>query len=829
MEPHQESPDLPLAAEALLEFLDRRDRGEALDFEQFLAQHADLEPQMRRLWTRYEALADTRPLVPAAESPSPQARASTRELLSELGTSREERYGVLRELGRGGMGVVLEVVDRPLRRTVAMKVLRAAEDPASGSDARTSSPRLVARFLEEAQLTGQLEHPAIVPVHDLGLDPTGRLYYTMPVVRGLDFSSVIRCAREGVEGWNLPRALTVLMRVCEALAYAHAKGVVHRDLKPANIRVGAFGEAYVLDWGLARLGERDTNDAAGNEPQPSTVRHDPRTTPAWLTLEGAVIGTPAYMAPEQAGENRATVDARADVYSLGAILYELLSGRMPYADDRREPSTAAVLARLRAGPPRPLPPISGEAPAELVAICQRAMARDPGERYQDALSLRDDLRAYLEGRVVRAHASGAWVEFRKWIGRNRGLASALLGLVLALLAGGGVAVWQASQVAAEARTRRDVAQFLREMLTSVNPARTAGKPLLVREMLDDAAERLAQRFETDPAVRGELHDAVGSTYFELGAFEEAERHLRAAVVDYERGIGASDRRTLLAAASHGLALLRLERLDEAESVLRAAYSRTRADSYAAHRLREHLALVHEAQGRIEEALALHRENVERADAGGEIGEESAILSRSNLGTMLMNAGRNEEALVLLEDCYARQLALRGPDHPDTLLMKANLGGLLVNRGELERGATLMREAVERSLRVLGPGHTSTIRRRNQGILLEFRLGNVELATELAHAHLESCRQELGVTHQESLRALELAVAVLGLGGNLAPAEALALDGHARVEELLGPGHRSTGRAAELVRSLYEQWEKPEEAARWRARVEASAFRPERGD
>jgi serine/threonine-protein kinase len=215
-------------------------------------------------------------------------------------------YTVLGKLGRGGMGEVLKVWDNDLGRPMAMKVMRVCPGPSGGAAGASprSDPLSLSRFLEEAQITGQLDHPGIVPVHEAGVDPQGQVFFTMRLVEGEDLAAVFAKARSGEEGWTRTRALGVLVKVCEALAYAHAKGVIHRDLKPSNIRVGSFGETYVIDWGLAKLVGRDDarvlRASTGRGAAPSALRalssqdagDDPGSPVA--TAEGSVVGTPAY-------------------------------------------------------------------------------------------------------------------------------------------------------------------------------------------------------------------------------------------------------------------------------------------------------------------------------------------------------------------------------------------------------------------------------------------------------------------------------------------------------------------------------------------------------
>ncbi len=365
------------------------------------------------------------------------------EILARLSTRGPvfARYRITDTVAQGGMGLVQRVWDEDLRRHLAMKVIR--------TDASAGTPggaRGVGRFLEEAQITGQLDHPGIVPVHELGVDPDGRAYFTMKLVKGHDLAHVFKLVADGDDTWTSSRVLEALLRVCDAMAYAHAKGVIHRDLKPANVMVGRFGEVYVMDWGLARvLGQQDRRDIRIQPPTPlrpeSVVRSersertDESPDSPLHTMDGDVVGTPAYMSPEQAEGQLEQLGPGTDVYSAGAMLYHLLTGRMPYVKPGSRINNYAVWSRVQEGPPKPVHELAADVPAELVAICDKAMARSPDARYTSMGDLADDLRAYLEQRVVQAYETGAVAELRKWVVRNRPLATSLAAGVLLLTAG----------------------------------------------------------------------------------------------------------------------------------------------------------------------------------------------------------------------------------------------------------------------------------------------------------------------------------------------------------------------------------------------------------
>jgi eukaryotic-like serine/threonine-protein kinase len=331
-------------------------------------------------------------------------------------------------VGQGGMGRVLRVVDHHLGREVAFKELLTLgtvrqQQPAGSDEDGTPLPSVAARFLREARVTAQLEHPSIVPVYELGRRRDGRLYYTMKLVRGRTLAEAMRAA-QSVDGRLA--LLSHYRDLCQAVSYAHSRGVIHRDIKPQNVMIGEFGETVLLDWGLAKVEGRE--DARGEEME-LEIRslHD---LPLGGTIAGAALGTPSYMSPEQAAGQLTLVDKQSDVWSLGAVLYQLLCGRAPFTGR----NVAEVLAQAVVGKVPRMADLGKTVPRDLAAICQRAMAKNPSERYASARELAADLEAYLSGRRVEAHAYSSWELLARFAAANKALCgfAALLVTVLVI-------------------------------------------------------------------------------------------------------------------------------------------------------------------------------------------------------------------------------------------------------------------------------------------------------------------------------------------------------------------------------------------------------------
>ena len=336
------------------------------------------------------------------------------------------------QIGKGGAGSVYRAWDEDLMRQVALKLLhKKYVDPVDGVDAGQRR-RAQARFVHEAQLTAQLDHPGIVPLHDFGTTSTGRPYFTMKMVKGKTLGQVMELMHRRSGSWNLARTLGAFIKACETIAYAHDKGVIHRDLKPANIMVGKFGEVYVMDWGLLKKVEREEGQLSPAITQFADMPNGPEIGSGidalaadGITDQGDALGTATYMSPEQAVGDLDAVGRGSDIYGLGAILYHILAGAAPFMAGGQNPRVMAIIEAHRAGEgPESIDIVAPRAPIELRRIVTKSMAYRPGDRYATATDMANELLAFIEGRVGKEWASSPVRSSLRWA-RHRPSAAAL--------------------------------------------------------------------------------------------------------------------------------------------------------------------------------------------------------------------------------------------------------------------------------------------------------------------------------------------------------------------------------------------------------------------
>ena len=660
----------------------------------------------------------------------------------------------------------------------------------------------MARFESERQTLARMNHPGIAQIFDAGLTDAGRHFFTMELVDGTPLNTFCDEAR-------LPVAdrLRLFVEVCDAVQHAHQKGVIHRDLKPSNVlvtRVDGRPVPKVIDFGIARLAE----GALGRE--------------TLLTEAGMLIGTPEYMSPEQAGASPADVDTRADVYALGVLLYELLTGALPFRLPGTSPvELAGFFGELRETEPlRPSRRVEGHDEEVLRAavargtepsalardlrgdldwIVTKALEKDRGRRYASVGELSADVGRHLRDEPVSAGAPTATYRMAKFARRNRGLLTAATAVLVALVVGlvGTVAgLVRAREEAERARTQASITEavnaFLNEDLLAAVAPGSLGRDATMSEVLDAAGARLEGRFPEEPAIEASIRHTIGDTYIRLGRLDDAAPHLERAVALRETALGADDPSTLNSV--HALGELRFYqgRAEDADALLHRAFEgRERTlgpDHPQTLSALSDLGAVAQARGDLDDAEHHYREAYERARAA--LGEDapSVLSMEHNLGALLHERGQLDAAEASLRHALEGTRRHLGDDHPDTLSSLSLLGSVLRQAGRLEEAEPIYRESFAARTRVLGDEHPSTLLSANNLAMLLSDLGQHEEAEALQRATLATQRRVLGEEHDATILSLGNLGSILTRLGRAAEAEPLFIEALASCRRTLGPRH-----------------------------------------
>jgi serine/threonine protein kinase/tetratricopeptide (TPR) repeat protein len=724
-----------------------------------------------------------------------------------------ERFRLVRRLGEGGMGQVwLAEQTAPVRRQVALKLIKAGMYDAS----------VAQRFIMERQSVAIMDHPAIAKVLEAGATQQGQPYFIMEYVAGLPITEYCDQKKLGIRA-----RLELFIKACEGVQHAHLKAVIHRDLKPPNVlvvEVDGNPVPRIIDFGLAKA----VGAAVPN------VEH-----PAELTRFGLMMGTPGYMSPEQLQGGVQDIDTRTDVYSLGVILYLLLTGLQPFETRRgQRPPLDVWLRQLREeDPPAPSAKLSGDpvtgmtsaaeratVPKSLIAslrgdldwIVLKALERDRDRRYESPTQLAVDLRRYLDHEPVAARPASPSYRLRKHLRRHRlalGVAGGLVLLLSAFSVLQGLQLHRTAQERDRANQERDRANLEREranqerdaaaritdfmtgMFKVVDPSEARGNSVTAREILDRASKDIQSGLAQDPRARSQMMQVMATTYMNLGLYRSAEALATALTQARLALLGPEHRDTLAARDSLAMIVQKGGHPLEAEQQQRALLADERrilgADDDLTLLTMGHLAYTEYRNGEADAAEKLARDTI---DSGSRhFGEQSAVVrgGMNVLGSALMGQDRFAEAEPVYRHLLAIQHEVLAPDQPEILRTRLNLALALGYQGRNAEAEPLMRETLGADRRVMGPDHASTLLLMEALADLLAREGRYAEAETLYRDTWAARSRTLGPDHPDTLRIESYLGASLWRAGQLTSAEKLERAALKAQRRVLGNEHRET--------------------------------------
>jgi len=689
-------------------------------------------------------------------------------------TGRIGPYRLLEKLGEGGMGAVyLAEQEKPVRRRVAIKVIKLGMD----------TKEVIARFEAERQALAMMNHPNVAQVYDTGATDQGRPYFVMEHVGGVSITDY--CDRHQL---STRERLELIVPVCQAVHHAHQRGIIHRDLKPSNVLVTLQDGSpmpKVIDFGVAKAIEHRLSD--------KTVH----------TEQGRLIGTPEYMSPEQAEMTGLNIDTTTDVYSLGVILYEVLTGTLPFERATLLDAGLTEMHRIirESAPPLPSTRVGSlrkELRGELDWITMRAMEKDRTRRYQSASELAADIERYLANEPVLARRPSTTYQLRKLVVRHKVRFGLLVLLTLTLIGFAATMSIQADRIARErdranqeAETAQQVSSFLVGLFEVPDPSESKGNTITAREILDKGAAEIREELSDQPLVQARLMSTMGTVYQELGLLEPAGRLLEEALETKQAVLGPEHQDV-----ARDLQLLGRQRrvsgkFDEARDLCERALAiqeRTLGpDAVEVSYSLNSLACVLTLTDRMDEAQPLFERSLAIREQALGPDDPDVASALNDLSTMLCMKGDFEEARPLLERSIEIQERTEGSDHPIVAVSLQNLGALLASIGDEEAARPVLARALAIQEKVLGPDHPEIARvlcnlgclSRDQGDHQEARR-----LFERAHAII---RDGLGPDHPEIVFPLSEMGRLCREEGSYGEAQRLYQRAWEVAESAYGPG------------------------------------------